>query len=134
MKRKNQLNRTVLGFQSLEDRRLLASDSSEFLGLGNFTLSLAPDDTQFGREVSSLNKVFDQKFGSEAWKQAIYDAAKAWGPHANVNFGIVDDDGSAAGVLGPWRGDERFGDVRVFGVQLEEEVWAEALNSNARVS
>lgn len=134
MKRKNHLNRTVLGFQSLEDRRLLASDSSEFLGLGNFTLSLAPDDTQFGREVSDLNKVFDQKFGSEAWKQAIYDAAKAWVPHANVNFGLVDDDGSAAGVLGPWRGDERFGDVRVFGVQLEDQVWAEALNSNARVS
>ncbi|MGC6442710.1 MAG: dockerin type I domain-containing protein [Rubripirellula sp.] len=126
--------RAKLCVQILEDRCLLNAHMSDFLGIGNHTISIAPDDTQFGYQTSNLTSVFDQRFGADAWRETLRDAAQTWVPHANVNFGFVDDDGSAAGIQGPWRGDERFGDIRVFGVQLDDAVWAQAIGGNARVA
>ena len=126
--------RAKLCVQILEDRCLLNAHMSDFLGIGNHTISIAPDETQFGHQSSNLAGVFDQRFGSDAWRETLRDAAQSWVPHANVNFGFVDDDGRAAGIQGPWRGDERFGDIRVFGVQLDDAVWAQAIGSNARVA
>lgn len=126
--------RTQLGLQVLEDRRLFNADANDFFGLGNHTISIAPDETQFGRQYSNLSSVFDQRFGDDAWRRALKDAVQTWVPHANINIGFVEDDGSPAGVLGPWRGDERFGDIRVFGIELDDSSWARAIDSKARVA
>ena len=133
MSKLNQKKRSKLFFQILEDRCLLNAHVADFLGMGNYTISIAPDDTPFGQQVSNLSSVFDQRFGADAWRNEIRDAIQTWVPHANINIGFVDDDGSAAGALGPWRGDERFGDVRVFGVTLDDALWAKAIHTDARV-
>ena len=132
MKKRNK--REKLSVQILEDRCLLNAHVSDFLGIGNHTISIAPDETQFGQQTSNLSSFFDQRFGADAWRETLRDAAQSWVPHSNVNFGFVDDDGSPAGIQGPWRGDERFGDIRVFGVELEDSIWAQAIGGNARVA
>ena len=69
-----------------------------------------------------------------AWKTAIREAIQTWAEVADINVGFVEDDGSAAGALGPWRGDPRFGDIRVFGVALSGDTWAEAIDQGARTA
>ena len=113
---------------------MLHAEISSLIGFGNLTLSIAPDETQVGRQQSNLEAVFDEKFGSSTWRLAIEEAVQTWVPHANVNVGFVTDDGSPAGTSGRWRGDPRFGDVRIFGLELEGTAWAEAIDANSRAT
>ncbi|MEZ6136392.1 MAG: dockerin type I domain-containing protein [Pirellulaceae bacterium] len=125
--------RRLLGEQ-LEDRRLLSSDSGAFFGFGSVTASFAPDDTKIGFRTSELESAFDAKFGAGQWKPVIERAIQTWARAAELNIGFVDDSGADAGVYGPTQGDGRFGDIRIFGVSLGQEVWAEAISENARAA
>ena len=118
--------------EQLEERRLLSSDSGAFLGFGSLTASIAPDDTRIGFRKSELYSAFDARFGANQWQPAIERALQTWVREAEVNIGWVADSGTAAGVYGPSQGDARFGDIRIFGYSLGDEVWAEAVSENAR--
>lgn len=118
--------------EQLEDRRLLSSDSGALFGFGSVTASFAPDDTKIGFRTSELHSAFDAKFGSGQWQPVIERAVQTWAREAELNIGFVEDSGTEAGVYGPSQGDTRFGDIRIFGVSLGQEVWAEAISENAR--
>lgn len=127
---KNSIRR--LHAEQLEERRLLSSDSGAFFGFGSLTASIAPDDTRIGFRKSELHSAFDAKFGANQWQPAIERAIQTWVREAELNIGWVADSGTAAGVYGPSQGDARFGDIRIFGYSLGDEVWAEAVSENAR--
>ncbi len=118
--------------EQLEERRLLSSDSGAFLGFGSLTASIAPDNTRIGFRKSELYSAFDARFGANQWQPAIERAIQTWVREAEVNIGWVADSGTAAGVYGPSQGDARFGDIRIFGYSLGDEIWAEAVSENAR--
>jgi Dockerin type I domain/Matrixin len=120
--------------EHLEDRRLLSGDSAAFFGFGSITASFAPDDTQIGFRTSKLEAGFDAKFGEGKWKPVIERAIQTWAREAELNLGFVEDNGAAAGVYGPSQGDARFGDIRIFGVSLGQEVWGEAISENSRAA
>ncbi len=121
-----------LNTEQLEDRKLLTGDSGAFFGFGNITASFAPDNTQIGFRKSELHAAFDARFGVGQWEPIIERAIQTWAREAEINIGFVADNGAAAGVYGPSQGDGRFGDIRIFGVSLGQDVWAEAINENAR--
>lgn len=118
--------------EHLEDRRLLSSDSAAFFGYGSITASFAPDGTEIGFRTSELESAFDTQFGAGQWRPVIERAVQTWAREAELNIGFVEDTGTDAGVYGPSQGDARFGDIRMFGVSLGQDVWAEAISENAR--
>lgn len=126
------LNMRRLIAEQLEDRRLLSSDSGAFFGFGSITASFAPDGTKIGFRASELESAFDARFGEGQWKPVIERAVQTWAREAELNIGFVEDSGTDAGVYGPSQGDSRFGDIRIFGVALGQEIWAEAISEDAR--
>ena len=122
----------TLRLEQLENRELFARDAISFSGYGSLTFSIAPDNTNVGREVSVLQSVFDKVAPSAQWHDAIAKAFQKWSVHTNVNIGNVADNGAASGVYGPTRGDERFGDIRVTGFEFAKDTFAEAVSENSR--
>ncbi len=122
----------LLRMETLENRCLLSSDSQAFFGFGSISASFPSDNTQLGFRSNELQSQFDEKFGAGNWKPVIERAIQTWAQYAEINIGLVDDDGSPAGVYGPTRGDSRFGDIRIFGIALSSNVWAEAISEDAR--
>jgi hypothetical protein len=47
------------------------------------------------------------------WQKEILQAFQTWAVQANINIGLVGDDGEAFGTAGPPQDDPRFGDIRV---------------------
>lgn len=107
-------------------------DSLDIFGAGSFTMSIAPDGTQVGFRQSILREAFDGRFGAGTVERVLREAIQVWVPHAAIDIGLVPDDGTPVGALGPWRGDERFGDIRVFGFDLPDTIWASAISGDAR--
>lgn len=118
--------------EKLESRWVFDGDGLEVFGAGSFTMSVAPDGTQVGFRQSRLQEVFQARFGEGVIDKVLREAIPVWIPNAAIDVGIVPDDGTPAGVLGPWRGDERFGDIRVFGFDLPDTIWASAISGNVR--
>jgi hypothetical protein len=118
--------------EKLESRWVFDGDELEVFGAGSFTMSVAPDGTEVGLRQSRLLEAFESRFGKGVVDQVLREAVQVWVPHASIDIGIVPDDGMPAGTLGPWRGDERFGDIRVFGFDLPDTIWASAISGNAR--
>ncbi len=121
-------------YEILESRNLLSGDLEGFFGFGATSLSFPTDGTQIGFRQNELNSSFDARFAGLDWKSEILEAFQTWAREADINVGMVDDDGSPAGVYGPTRGDERFGDIRIFGVALDNATWAEAVSEQARTA
>ena len=88
----------------------------------NLTLSLAPNATPIGGQPGDFASLL-ARLGPAA-RLDVLRAFQAWAARANVNFGLVGDDGSAFGTAGPPQGDARFGDVRVGGRPLPADVLA----------
>ncbi|RMF44828.1 MAG: hypothetical protein D6753_01585 [Planctomycetota bacterium] len=133
-KRPRKTTRRRLVHEPLETRRLLSADADVFFGFGGTSVSFPVDGTQIGFRQNELNQSFDARFPGVDWKAEILRALQTWAREADINVGVVDDDGSPAGVYGPVRGDERFGDIRIFGVGLDTATWAEAVSEQARTA
>ncbi|XZE51904.1 dockerin type I domain-containing protein [Planctomycetaceae bacterium SH139] len=118
--------------EKLESRWVFDSEGLDIFGAGSFTMSVASDGTQVGFRQSKLHEVFQPRFGDGVVEQVLREAIQVWVPHASIDVGIVPDDGTPAGTLGPWRGDERFGDIRVFGFDLPDSIWASAISGDMR--
>ncbi len=121
-----------LQLERLERREMFSRDGASFVGVGSLTFSFAPDGTVVGQEVSTLNQKFNLIANADQWQQAFARAFQKWAVHSNINFGLVADNGAAAGVYGPTRGDERFGDVRITGFDFAVDTHAEAVSEATR--
>jgi hypothetical protein len=92
------------------------------------TLSFAPDGTNVDGSSSQLFGLMNQSGLSQSvWQGEILKAVQAWTSQANVNLGVVSDDGSAIGTAGREQSDARFGDIRIFAAPLASNLYSVAV-------
>jgi hypothetical protein len=109
--------RPKLSVESLEDRSVPATFGIPWQDT-NLTLSFAPDGTNIGGAGSDLFASLNQVRSQSEWQAEVLRAYQAWVRVANVNVAVTPDSGDPFGAVGRWQGDERFGDVRIAGVDL----------------
>ncbi|HEV8059510.1 MAG TPA: matrixin family metalloprotease [Gemmataceae bacterium] len=112
------LKRRRLLLELLEDRLTPATTGVPWPDPGNLTLSFVPDGTNIGGQPSQLFSTLNAQAPTAAWETAILQAMETWESYANINVGVVADDGLPAGTAGALQGDSRFGDIRVSAVPL----------------
>jgi hypothetical protein len=103
----------LLRLERLEDRRTPASFGNPWPDASNLTLSFAPDGTAVGGNPSNLFAKLNAVDPTKTWQLAILQAFQTWAVNANINIGVVGDDGLPFGTTGAIQGDSRFGDIRV---------------------
>src|SRR5438067_729105 len=111
---------SFLGVEHLESRDTPARFGTPWPDGQHLTLSLAPDGTPIAGSPGNL-ATFLARLGPDA-RMDVLRAFQNWVVSANLNVGLVADDGSAFGAAGPAQGDPRFGDIRVGGVGLPSDV------------
>src|SRR5262245_28902502 len=87
----------------------------------HLTLSFVPDGTPAAGHASGLFAALDAAMPRAVWQGAILQAFQTWATLANVNIGLVADDGSTFGTPGLAQGDRRFADIRVGGHPMTGE-------------
>jgi hypothetical protein len=102
----------ILRVQPLEDRTAPAVFGEAWLDGRHLTLSFAPDGTLISG-VGSLLGSATSPLGSQAAKLEILRAFQTWAANANLNIGLVNDNGAAFGSAGAIQTDPRFGDIRI---------------------
>lgn len=90
------------------------------------SLSFPADGTAIVGHESRLQEAFDAQ-GLTDWQRTILTAFQSWAAHANLDFGIRLDEGQAFGTPGLEQGDPRFGDIRIGGHDMSDEVLAVAI-------
>jgi len=113
----------VLRLESLEDRAVPAVFGEPWLDGRHLTLSFATDGTSLSSVGSNLTAAFSQ-LGWDATKTELLRAFQTWAVQANLNVGLVPDSNWAFGTAGAIQGDPRFGDVRIGGRNLSDDVIA----------
>ncbi len=111
-----------LRLEQLEDRCVPAKVGIPWPS-SNITLSFAPDGTNIVGSPSNLMATL-APLGTSAAELSILTAFQTWAVNANVNIGLVSDNGSAWDVPGLIQGDPRFGDIRFGGRTLAPDVTA----------
>lgn len=106
---------------TLEGRDLPATFGIPWPQPAAVTVSFAPDGADVDGTPSELHA---HLAGHPAWQNAILRALQQWAVVADLNFGVVSDDGSALGVAGQSQSDPRFGDIRIFAVPMSNSVLA----------
>jgi hypothetical protein len=106
----------------LESRETPARFGTPWPDGENLTLGLAPNGTPIAGRTSDLDTLLSTLGPSGRFD--VLRAFQTWTVRANLNLGLVADDGSAFGTAGPPQGDSRFGDIRVGGVALPSDVLA----------
>ncbi len=114
--------------ESLERRDLMTAESLAWDDASSLRLSFVPDGTRVANQVSDLDKVLSASPAGSQWREAIAQAFQIWSQYANINVGIVSDSGTAIGAAGPVRADDRFGEIRVGGISMSPDTWAEAID------
>ncbi|MFT3882444.1 MAG: matrixin family metalloprotease [Gemmatales bacterium] len=90
------------------------------------TLSFAPDGTQVQGQSSTLFDRLQPLGTSSQWQKEITRAFQTWAYQANLNIGVVSDQGQALGTNGAVQGDTRFGDIRIAAKPLSDGLLASA--------
>ena len=116
------MRRFPLGAEELERRDTPATVGNPWPDGEHLTLSLAPDGTAVGGRSSSLSALLAQ-LGPQA-KLDVLRAFQSWAVPANINLGLVTDNGAPFGTGGAVQSDPRFGDIRVGGIPLAADVLA----------
>lgn len=114
--------RSALGLETLEARETPAAFGTPWPDGQNLTLSFAPNGTNIAGQPSNLLALLQS--ASPSAKLDILRAFQTWAVSTNVNIGLVGDTGAAFGTGGAVQGDTRFGDIRVGGVPLPNDVLA----------
>src|SRR5215831_12167044 len=105
--------RPRLAVEQLEDRCVPATWGNPWPDAAHLTLSFAPDGTAVGSRTSELFSTLNAIAPTAVWEGEILRAFQTWAVQANINIGIVADDGEAFGSAGRPQGDPRFGDIRL---------------------
>ncbi len=113
-------SRVVAELEGLESRQLLYGTlGAHWVHASRITYSFAPDGTSVGGTPSAwYQRMDDLGIGEAVWKEQFRRAAAYWAAYCGANVVEVSDDGSAFSVTGNQQGDERFGDIRIAGVEL----------------
>jgi hypothetical protein len=111
-----------LRLEQLEDRCVPATVGIAWPS-SNVTLSFAPDGTNITGSSSNLMAMLSP-LGTNAAELSILTAFQTWAVNANINIGLVGDNGAAWDVPGLIQGDPRFGDIRIGGRTLAQDVTA----------
>lgn len=114
-------HRSPLRAEPLEPRETPAVFGTPWPDGQHLTLSLA-SNAAIGGAPGDLATLL-QQLGPSA-RLDVLRAFQTWAVQANLNVGLVADDGSAFGTGGPVQGDPRFGDVRVGGRPLAADALA----------
>lgn len=112
----------LLHVEALEARENPARFGTPWPDGQNLTLSFAPDGTAIGGRAGDLGALL-AALGPDA-RADVLRAVQNWVVRANVNVGLVADDGSAFGTVGSQQSDPRFGDIRIGGIALPDDVLA----------
>jgi hypothetical protein len=112
------MKRRPLNLEVLEDRTVPSTLSAVWPDPGHLTLSFAPDGTNASTGPSNLFAVLNAQAPTAAWEQTILRAFQTWADQANINIGVVGDNGVALGSPGLVQGGSGFGDIRIAGRPL----------------
>jgi hypothetical protein len=113
-----------LQLEELEDRCVPATFGNPWPDATHLTLSFVPDGTRIGSQTSNLFATLNTIEPTAVWQRDILRAVQSWGSVANLNIGVVSDDGEALGTPGRPQGDPRFGDIRIAAGNFTSEVAA----------
>ena len=119
------MRRTRLTVEGLEGRDVPATFGIPWPNGTALTVSFAPDGANVDGSASELHALMARSGLSPAvWQKEILRAVQSWASRADLNVGVVADDGSALGAAGRPQADPRFGDIRIFAVPLSSGVLA----------
>jgi hypothetical protein len=113
-----------LVLEPLEDRLTPAFAGAPWPDAEHLTLSFAPDGTVAGDSPSVLFQTLNARAPTAAWQSVALRAFQTWAVTANINFGLVGDQGEPLGAVGRPQGDPRFGDIRLAAYPMSGEVVA----------
>jgi hypothetical protein len=108
----------------LEDRTVPAQFGIPWPDPTHLTLSFAPDGTQVAGQQSELFQILNAQQPTAQWQGAILRALQTWVASANLNVGVVSDDGSPFGSGGHGDGNAAFGDIRIAAMPMDSDVLA----------
>jgi hypothetical protein len=100
--------------EELEDR----ITPTTWLDPQHLTLSFVPDGTLASSAPSDLAQTLGTEVPTGDWRLELLRAFQTWAVNANVNIGLVPDGGQPLGTPGLVQGDPRFGDIRLAGQPL----------------
>ncbi len=112
----------LLSVESLESRDTPTVFGTPWPDGEHLTLSFAPDDTTIAGASSNLQQLLSQ-LGPQS-EYDILEAFQTWAVNANINIGLVSDDGTAFGLGKAVQGNSGFGDIRIGGISLPSDVIA----------
>jgi hypothetical protein len=119
------MRRAHLNIDILERRDVPVTFGIPWANPSAVTLSFAPDGTNVDGSSSQLSALMDRSgLSTSVWQNEILKAVQAWTSQANVNVGVVSDDGSAIGTAGYEQANPRFGDVRIFAAPLASDLYS----------
>ena len=110
--------------EPLEDRLAPAFAGTPWPDAEHLTLSFAPDGTPGGNAPSVLFQTLNARAPTAAWQLAALRAFQTWAVNANINFGLVGDQGQPLGAVGLPQGDPRFGDIRLAAYPMSRQALA----------
>ncbi|HET6881653.1 MAG TPA: matrixin family metalloprotease [Pirellulales bacterium] len=99
--------------EALERRDLLTTFGVPWADARHLTISFVPDGTQVAGQASNLFATLNAQDDTASWQAAILSAFQTWAVNANIDVGVVPDDGEPLGTPGKTEGDSRFGDIRI---------------------
>jgi hypothetical protein len=111
-----------LRVEQLEDRCTPATWGNPWPVPQHLTISFAPDGTLMAGKPSTLFKMLNAVAPTAVWEREIIRAFQTWAVNANINIGIVPDNGAPFGASGRPQGDQRFGDIRIGATGLSGQV------------
>jgi hypothetical protein len=117
--------RVHLKLDALERRDVPATFGIPWPSGTALTVSFVPDGADVDGSANELYALMEESgLPPAVWQNEILRAFQAWTSQADLNIGLVPDDGSSLGVPGYEQADARFGDIRIFAVPLASSVLA----------
>jgi hypothetical protein len=119
------MKRARLAVEALEAREVPAQFGIPWANGTALTVSFAPDGTSVDGSRSEMFALMARSGLTPAqWQAEILRAFQAWAAQADLNVGVVSDNGAALGTSGREQADSRFGDIRIFAAPLSGSVLA----------
>jgi hypothetical protein len=119
------MKRAHLSVETLEGREVPAQFGIPWPNGTALTVSFAPDGANVDGDPNQLHALMSRSGLSPAvWQREILRAFQAWTAQADLNVGLVGDNGQALGATGLPQAHSGFGDIRIFAVPLASNVLA----------